>query len=203
MSDITVESPFPVAELPRVWLWMQETPSLLDVNIGPKTMDEFVDDWMNRTALTFGVWRDGVLGGMVAYEPLDASTGALHCVFKKGATRADSFLGRKNTIPAAMAVFADLFAIGVERITMTVFQSNHAIQSLIKDIGGELEAIFFHPCTTDGQEIIHLYHGEPQPLLQYTVYASTFGKPNERGRTYNDWIKSAVSKELAARAAGG
>ena len=192
---ITVESPFPVEELPRVWLWIQESPHALMNNLGPQTIEEFVDYWMERKAVTWGVYRDGILGGWIVYEPTNRVTGNAHCVFKKGEGRHDSFFGHKTTVPALSLAFDEMFSIGVQRIGMLVFQSNRAVQSLIKALGGELEAIHFNPRDDQGRLVLLNAQTEVQPMLQYGVYRDTFGTPNARGLTYGEWLKQAQAKE--------
>lgn len=160
--QIDVISPFPPEELPRVWLWLQEAGSSLLNDLGPQNMDEFVDEWMNRQALTWGVYRDGELGGWVSYEPINETTGNAHCCFRK------AFWGTKTTGPALTQVATDLFAIGVERIGMVVPDDNHAIQSLVKRLGAEKEAYWFVARTPDGQRVTR--NGVPMPLVQYGLY---------------------------------
>lgn len=165
--DSTIEtiSPFPAEELPRVWLWLQEAGSSLLNDLGPQTMDEFVDYWLQRDAITWGVWRDGELGGWVSYEPISATTGNAHCVFRK------AFWGSKTvTLPALRQVASDLFATGVVRIGMIVPDTNRAIINLIQRLGGEKEAFWFIVRDEQGRRLTR--QGVPMPLVQYGLYAS-------------------------------
>ena len=140
---------------------------------------------MERKAITWGVYRDGLLGGWVAF---DLHTSNAHCVFKKGETRTESFFGHKTTIPALTQIATDLFAVGVPRIGMLVFRSNRALQSLIKALGGDIEAIYFNPRTMAGETVLPNGNTEPEPMLQYGLYRNTFGTPQAQGLTYNEWL---------------
>lgn len=193
-ANIIVESPFPPEEYPRVWYWMQAVKSQVMSDQSPQNIDAYVDSAIERheQALTWAVYRDDILGGFVMYEPINDSTGNAHCIFKKGANRAESFFGWKTTEPALTQVAADIFAIGVQRIGMCVFQTNGAIQSLIARLGGEAEAVIFNPRTIDGEVIT--INGEVVPMIQYGLYQANLGKPNKRSATYEDWVRIAIKE---------
>ena len=157
---IDVVSPFPPEELPRVWLWLQEAGSSLLNDQGPRTMDAFVDEWLARRSVTWGVYRDGLLGGWVAYEPLSEAIGTAHCIFRK------AFWGTKTTQPALSQVISDCYANGVRRIIMIVPVHNRAIRGLIRDrIGALKDADIYRTYLPDGQLLT--YQGEPMPLEQW------------------------------------
>ena len=175
--QIDVVSPFPPEELPRVWLWLQEAGSSLLNDQGPQTMDAFVDEWLARRSVTWGVYRDGDLGGWLCYEPLNEHHGNVHCVFRK------AFWGTKTTHPAITQVIEQGFAHGIQTVGMLVPMANRAIQDVIKRLGGVKEADIARIYTRQGEVITQ--GGEPLPMIQYRLYAE-------------DWYaKSALS------AAGG
>lgn len=169
---IDVVSPFPPEELPRVWLWLQEAGSSLLNDQGPRTMDAFVDDWLARRSVTWGVYRDGLLGGWLAYEPLNEQHGNVHCVFRK------AFWGSKTTLPAIAEAINDIFGIGVLTLGMLVPMANRAIQDVIRRLGGVKEADIARLYTRDGQTLTQ--NGEPMPMIQYRLYAEDwYAKQNQ------------------------
>ena len=160
--QIDVISPFPPEELPRVWLWLQEAGSSLLNDQGPQTMDAFVDDWLARRSVTWGVWRDGDLGGWVAYEPVSEAIGSAHCVFRK------AFWGAATTKPALEQVIADCHANGVKRIVMTVPVANGAIRQLIRDrLGAFKDADIYRTFLPNGELLTA--GGEPMALEQWSI----------------------------------
>lgn len=202
MEEIQVVNPFPVEELPRVWMWIQDFPGMVADDLGPKTMEEFVEIEMRRNALTWGVYRGEQLGGYLVFDvdPTNPANGFAHCIFRKGVTPHDSFFGRKITIPALTRAATDLFAIGIERITIGVFEHNAAIQGVIKEMGGRVEAVWFEPVTV---------RGKPVDVIQYVLTPELLnnGKP---GFTYGEWRYRVRNKEdgnassgVTIRAPGG
>jgi len=156
--------------LPRVWLWFQQAGPALLTDQGPQTMDEFVDDWLVRGArcITWGVYRDGELGGWIVYEPVTPTTGNAHCVFRKGTGRGNSFWGWKTTIPAISAALDDLFGIGVLRVGLLIQEENRTIESLILHLGAVKEALWYSVRGDDGQPLTK--RGAVLRFLQYGLY---------------------------------
>lgn len=169
---IDVVSPFPPEELPRVWLWLQEAGSSLLNDQGPRTMDAFVDEWLARRSVTWGVYRDGLLGGWVAYEPLGETFGYAHCVFRK------AFWGHKTTGPALAQVITDLLGVGVARIIMTVPVTNNAVAGLIQRLGGEREADHHRVYLPDGQLLTK--DGAPLALVQYGLNTAVWAERQQQ-----------------------
>lgn len=196
MSTIEAISPFPAEELPRVWLWLADAGSTLLNDQGPQTMDAFVDMWLERGALTWGVWRDGELGGWVAYEPITEATGNMHCIFRKG-NRRDSFWGQKTTVPALTQVVEQLWSIGVARIGMMVPTDNHAIQALIKRSGARREAVISATFLPDGQTLSR--GGVPMTMVQYGLYLEDWNAQHQSETPAESSVEPVITVAMAGR----
>jgi RimJ/RimL family protein N-acetyltransferase len=153
--EITVKSPFPVYELPRVWLWSVPVLNRVSDDNSPKTMEAFVEQQMQMAdnAITWGVYRDGILGGFIRYDPIDEVSGFAHAIFDKGTGRDNSFFGRKTTVPAITAVAQKLFSIGVQQIIMLPFESNNALIALLLHIGAKKRALLYNAATQGGEPV--------------------------------------------------
>lgn len=132
---IEVVSPFPLESLPRVWMWIQSFKNRVADDYGPKTLDQFVEKSMSEipSMITWAVYRDGELGGMVTFQRWSPVLGTCHCLFKK------EMWGRKTTLPALQEIAQEIFDSGVHKISMCVFSDNKAIIALLKDLGGVTE----------------------------------------------------------------
>src|SRR5947209_6545796 len=107
--NVTLESPFPAYAWPQVWRWMESFRARVVDDFGPQTLDEFVQMQEAREqagALTWGVYRDGELGGAITYEG-NTYSGTIHCLYKK------QFWGAGTTDASLHAVLAELGARGV------------------------------------------------------------------------------------------
>lgn len=138
VGGIEIVSPFPITELPRCWLWISSFKNQTMDDFSPQTPEDFVQGMiqkMNSGMLTFGIEKDGELGGIVIFEPANSVNGFAHVTFKK------SFFGRKTTLPALIRVANKIFELGFKKISMLVFKSNSSVISLIKDLGAKREGL--------------------------------------------------------------
>ncbi len=143
--DIRVVSPFPAAAVPRVWTWIQEFRGRVSDDFGAKSLADFVECWEAREQQTWAVYRGDEIGGVITFERLSPIAGTAHCVFKK------SFWGRKTTLPATSEVARQIFAQGVEKLVFCVFEDNHAIRSLLRDLGAKQEGVLRKQTIRNGQ----------------------------------------------------
>ena len=150
---IEVKRPFPKDEWFSVWNWIEQADmwaALADDNV-PRDIDGFcaLQEAMEGVRQCWGVWRDGILGGVVSMEPdpLRPWIAHCHCLFRK------EFWGRKTTIPALRLVAEEIFSAGIERIEMRVFESNRAIRALIPLLGGREEGTLRHQTQSAGKPI--------------------------------------------------
>lgn len=175
---IEVVTPFPDEDYPRVHAWIEAVPSLI-LPGHQQTIDGFIDDWLGdgdragraALALTFAIYRDGVLGGWVVFEPNigEPGTGSAHCVFKKGASKRESFFGWATTLPALTEIARDLFAVGITRIDMAVMQANQGMVSLLRKLGARQVGTF----QSAGDE--------PLTVLHYALYKDDWDGEHGRG----------------------
>ncbi len=159
-SQITVSSPFPSSEWFSVYHWITQGgmwDHIADDNV-PRDVEGFCAlqeslDTVGR--ISWGISRDGILGGFVLLEPdpLRPWIVHCHCLFRK------EFWGRKTTIPALRQVAAEIFSAGVERIEMRVFTSNRAIRALIPILGGVEEGVIRNQTKQNGNPIDMAVYG--------------------------------------------
>jgi len=146
---VRVESPFPVFALPRVWSWMEGFRDRVADDYGPKTLEEFVEDWRSEVhRKTWGVWRGPELGGLIIWQPWPVGgIGETHAVFKK------SFWGRATTRTALALVYAELFGSGVRKVMGFPFERNHATLALARSIGFHREGTLRQQTLKNGQPV--------------------------------------------------
>lgn len=133
---VTVQSPFPVHALPRLWSWTVSSQRQVNDDFAPKTLEAFVDNWERQELSgmkSWGVLRDGELGGVVTSTRFNPVVADAHCVFRK------SFWGHETTAEALRLVFAEIFASGVQKISTICFFDNHALLGLVARLGFERE----------------------------------------------------------------
>ena len=131
-AKIEAVTPFPYDELDKLWEWIEAARKAVADDFSPTTPIEFLVDESNlpENVATFGILREGELGGYVKAVQTSPIVVEAHCVFKQ------EFYGSATTIPALSLIAGQLFDCGIERITMPVYAHNFAIKSLIKKLGG-------------------------------------------------------------------
>lgn len=134
---MTVSSPFPHYALPRVWGWIGESRRQTQDDFSVDTLNAFVGEWEVADAagrLTWAVWRDGELGGVVMSRRINPVCVDSHCVFKR------SFWGHGTTVEALRLVARDIFSSGeTQKITAWAYHDNHALLGLVRKLGFQKE----------------------------------------------------------------
>ena len=77
--------PFPAWAWPLAWEWYRQ--SRLPDDFSPKTPEQFVELSSGRYTRTFGVIKDGLLGGVVAFEQASPALAIMHVLFAKSLYR--------------------------------------------------------------------------------------------------------------------
>lgn len=156
---VTIESPFPSYALPRVWGWLETVKSRVADDFGPKTAMEWVDRQSESTEKTWGVYRDGELGGMISFQQYTGWLGTAHCVFKP------DFWGRAITRPAVELALKEMFGSGIEKLSFYVFSDNRAIRSLLSEFGA----------TVEGNLKRHtMRNGKPADMVALAIFKEKF-----------------------------
>lgn len=134
-AQYSLVSPFPERHWPRVWAWVEEFRDRVADDFAPQTIEAFVQQRIEGQLyeMTWGVLRDGELGGLVIVTPLNRHLAMAHVIFKK------SFWGHETTLRAIAAVFAEVFAAGFGKISSVAFADNHQILGLVRKMGGGKE----------------------------------------------------------------
>lgn len=129
---IEAVTPFPYRELDKLWEWIEAARKQVADDFSFATPGEFFAEELNlpKNIVTFGILRDGELGGYVKAVQTSPIVIEAHCIFKQ------EFYGSATTIPALSLVARQLFDCGIERITMPVWAHNAAIKKLIQKLGG-------------------------------------------------------------------
>lgn len=128
-----------------VWAWVQTFKNRVCDDFAPATCDLFVDHMLAASEQTWGVWRDGDLGGMISFRPVTPLLGMVHCLFKRG------FWGHSTTLPAMRLVLDEIFAGTTTKITASVFADNAQIRALLRELGTEDEGTLRAHTTRNGQ----------------------------------------------------
>lgn len=159
---VEIHSPFPTAEIPRIWGWIEPFRWRVSDDFSPKTLTEFITFYRAQAerAKTWAVYRDGELGGAITYEQVSPIVGTAHCVFKK------SFWGRKTTIPALQAAIGQMFEC-CTKLSLPVMDGNKAMLSLLRELGASKEGAL---------EKHTLRDGKPVDLVLLALFKEKFGK---------------------------
>jgi RimJ/RimL family protein N-acetyltransferase len=135
-----------------VWEWIQPFRRRVCDDFAPKTRSEFTDVYLQRMEAphitSWGVWRDGELGGVIWFERVGIA-GIVHVVVKR------SFWGAETTGPALSAVATEIFAegSGVRKIGALFFADNHAVRAAVQRFGFQREGLLRAQTLRDGQPV--------------------------------------------------
>jgi RimJ/RimL family protein N-acetyltransferase len=150
-AGVTISRPFPAYALPRVWGWTQESRRQVADDFSVQTLDEFVSRWEAAERVgrwSWGVWRDGELGGAVTSMQISPVCADAHCVFKR------SFWGHATTAQALKLIFDEIFAREeTQKITTQAFADNHALLGLVRKLGFQKEGVLKQQTRRAGQMI--------------------------------------------------
>lgn len=160
-----IVKPWDESDWPLAWRWIGEYYFRVADDEAPKTQSEFVSKQMGRPATSFGVYRDGSLGGLVSFDILSPTLCEGHCLFKKGRSAADSFWGRSTTVPAIVQALQWMWVLGIERIICPVFESNRLMAKLLEQLGAVRDA---EPPA--GAKSRTVRQGRPVNVLYYSLY---------------------------------
>lgn len=150
MADVSIKSPFPPDQVPRIWMWMQPFKRSVMDDYAPQTMEEFVRDWAERERNGQRSWvvnRDGERGGVIFAGPVQPGVLDIHSLFKK------DFWGRDTTLQATEMACAELFEQGARKLMCTMFSSNKAIIALAKLLGGVTEGRLYSHTMVEGKPV--------------------------------------------------
>lgn len=148
-GEVTVSEPFPEYAWPEVWGWMKDFRNRIMDDFGPQTLDEFVT-WalrMSERSRTWGVWRDGELGGLITVRQAMPALGEIHVIFRR------SFWGRDTTAVSLRLVLGAVFTSNTIKVASVVFQDNHAARALARRAGFCEEGLFIGHTLRDGKPV--------------------------------------------------
>lgn len=145
-SSIEIRTPFPADSFPLLHLWAQSFWNLVADDNTPTDVVEFTREIVEQVekynCITWGVYRDGELGGYLVFQPMTWAVdeanhilipyfGTIHCMFKR------AFWGHDNTRRALDLMFAELFGAGTQALMLTVFETNPFVRGLAKSMGAK------------------------------------------------------------------
>lgn len=159
---VEIQSPFPTAEIPRIWGWLEPFRWRVSDDFSPKTLTEFIAFYraQSERSTTWAVYRDGELGGVITYEQVSPVVGTAHCTFKK------SFWGRTTTMPALQSAIAQMFE-RCSKLSLQVIDGNKAMLALLKELGASKEGTLIAQTTREGK---------PVDLVMLALFKDKFGK---------------------------
>lgn len=150
---LEVVSPFPVEALPRMWAWTEPFRNRIADDFGPQSIDQYIDwQFQNPPDLSWAVYGDGELGGMITYFRLSPWVGTAHCLFKK------DFQGKGIAPSACRVAIAQMFQTGIGKLIFQPMSGNKAIGSLLIYLGAKREGYLRSHTLVGGQPTnINLY----------------------------------------------
>ena len=146
---VEIESPFPEFAVPRIWDWVQTFRSKVCDDYSPSTREALVEHTLAqlRVYRSWAVLRDGDIGGIVLWQPYNPVNGAIHVIFKR------AFWGRATTETALQMVFREIFESGVNKISASFYEDNHALRALAKALGAKREGWFEAQTIRNGKPV--------------------------------------------------
>src|ERR1051325_4619586 len=132
-STVTLISPFPTESLNLVWNWLNQFPENNFDDFGPK-------NW--------GVRKDGVLCGIIAFLPLNYHVGTFHGICMSKAVH-----GTGTAKRAVRTVVDEIFQSGVMKISASYFATNSKVEHLLLSLGAQYEGTLLKQTVQNGQPI--------------------------------------------------
>ncbi len=134
--SITISQPFSEEHLYTAWTLLNRYKHQTMDDFGPQTYGDFVDHWkvVAETELSWEVWRDEDLVGLVTFRPISPIVGFQHVVFFKTAWGWPVNLAMKM-------VYEDIFDKGYRKIATYCFSDNFLMIGLAKRLGSKQEGI--------------------------------------------------------------
>jgi RimJ/RimL family protein N-acetyltransferase len=146
-STVSVVSPFPAQDVPRIWSWIAAFRKNVADDFGPQNLDAFVKNWQAQETGTtsYAVYRGGELGGMITITPISPVLASSHCLFKK------EFWGVGTTDEAMKIVYGKVFDAGFNKISSMAFADNGNIKAMAKRLGAKVEGVFRQQTMRNGK----------------------------------------------------
>ncbi len=198
---VSIESPFPVYALPRVWAWAEESRRQVADDFAPKSLDEFLAHWDSQALAgqrSWAVRRDGELGGVVTSTRFNPVAADAHCIFKR------SFWGYATTGEALRQVFEEMFEEGVLKIATVAFSDNAAIIGLTGRLGFRREGTLERQTLRDGKLVDQVILGLTKERFDEFMEGTwKSGNQLKDSRTTESPTKAASSESPPAPAKPG
>ena len=117
---VDVVSPFPTQSLPRVWEWLS---NIRSDDFAPKNIQQFVDAMLDAIdhQMTWAIFGDGELGGMITFQKLTKWVGTAHIMLKP------EFQGQHVAPAALRTAFAEMFETGIGKLVFYPLGSDSGI----------------------------------------------------------------------------
>jgi|ERR1051325_1369682 RimJ/RimL family protein N-acetyltransferase len=149
-STVTLISPFPTESLNLVWNWLNQFPENNFDDFGPKNFGEFESEMIRRMSVekTWGVRKDGVLCGIIAFLPLNYHVGTFHGICMSKAVH-----GTGTAKRAVRTVVDEIFQSGVMKISASYFATNSKVEHLLLSLGAQYEGTLLKQTVQNGQPI--------------------------------------------------
>ena len=131
---VEIKDPFPAWAWPMAWGWIEPYRAVALGDAGPQDQAAFVEYQMSNAGRwkTFGVWRDGELGGAVIFEPSGAGIWMIHIALKR------TFWGGATS--AAAAAISRMFEeAGARKVVGAFVDANRMARGLARRLGAVAE----------------------------------------------------------------
>lgn len=143
--------PFQPAWIPLAWEWLHEFPEANFDDYGPKTLQEFAGDLLERVQggqLIIGVVSGGVTVGIIGFQPLTERLGKF-----AGICFSKAVHGQGIAFSAVKMMLETLWVEGYEKIEMKFFADNERIANLFHKLGAHDEGMLFEHTLRGGRAI--------------------------------------------------
>jgi len=149
-STVVLVSPFPSERLNLAWNWLNQFPENNFDDFGPTTFEEFEGEMIRRMGVekTWGVLKDGVLCGIIAFLPANQRNGSFHGICFSKAVH-----GTGTAKRAVRMVIEEIFQSGVQKISASYFASSTKIEHLLLSLGAQYEGTLVKQTVQHGRPI--------------------------------------------------
>lgn len=146
---IELIEPFPEMYWPLAWAWLDAARAQVADDFTPKTALEFVESYSRAfgQARTFGVLRDGQLGGVVVFEQASPVVAVVHVLFAR------RLWGRRTTAEAVLRACGRLFETTptIKVLALIPAFNRLAIRGAARY--GKIEGVLRHHTLRNGQPV--------------------------------------------------
>lgn len=147
-TSVRIESPFPLSEVPRAFMWAEGCASSVMDDSMPQEITAFVYEWEHQPSgvITWAVYRgEEIIGAIVAQ--LKSGVAEMQVIF------AHRSWDQAATVPAIALVVKDLFDYGLDKVAWWPLAHAAQLVNVAKAAGFKREGTLHGHVTQKGKPV--------------------------------------------------